>query len=294
MRVTDSSQYAQLRAGLSARREQLERAQATATSGRRVLKPSDDPAAAAQARGHSAQEAKADSHERSVNVALTALQVADAALDQVGDGFTRAREIALQAANGTLNDSDRAGLSSEVDALRAQMVSLANSQSAGRYVFGGLKDGSSPFGADGSYNGDSDAQQIEVGKGLRVATGVAGDRVFGAAGGADAFAALSDLSEALRSNQPDGVRGTLERLSQVQTQVQSARSELGGNIDSAQVALSVTQRVKDQAVNARSALIDADPLSSYSDLQRAQGALEAAVSVASQLPAQGLASRARI
>jgi flagellar hook-associated protein 3 FlgL len=295
MRVTDSTLYAQIRAGLAARRESFERAQLAAITGRRVVKPSDDPAATSQARNHSAQEAKATSHERSVNVALTALQVADAALDQIGESFTRARELALQASTGTLSDQDRVNLGNEVEALRSQVLSLANTESGGRYIFGGLQDGSAPFGADGSYNGDSQAQQIEVGKGLRVATGIAGDRVFGTAGGGqDAFAALTELRDALASNQPDAVRGTIERIAQAQTQVQSARSEVGGNIDTATVSLSVAQRVRDQAVTARASLLDADPLNSFSDLQRAQGALEAAVSVASQLPAQGLASRARL
>lgn len=295
MRVTDSTLYAQIRAGLAARREQLEKTQATAVSGRRVVKPSDDPAAIAKARIHSAQEAKATSQERSVNVALTALQVADAALDQIGESFTRARELALEAANATLSDQDRLNIGNEIDALRSQVLSLANSQSGGRYVFGGLRDGSSPFAADGSYNGDSEAQQVEVGKGLRVASNLAGDRVFGAAGGGqDAFAVLSDLRDALMTNQPDAIRGSLERIGQVHDQVLSIRSEVGGNIDTAQVAASVAQRVRDQAVSARSNLLDADPFSAFSDLQRAQGALEAAVSVAAQLPPQGLASRARI
>jgi flagellar hook-associated protein 3 FlgL len=294
VRVTDSTMYAQMRAGLATRREHLERAQSAAISGRRVQKPSDDPAAMAKARSHSAQESRSIANERTVNVTLTALQVADSALDQIGESLARARELALQASSGTISAEDRSYLANEVEALRSQVLGLANTQEGGRYVFAGMKDGDSPFGADGVYNGDTEAQQVEISKGLRIPLGVTGDRILGAAGGQDVFAALSDLTSALRGNDVDAVRASLDQLDQGSRQVRSARVDIGGGIDATEVARSVAERGRDQAVAARSALLDADPLDAFTELSRAQGALEAAVAVAAQLPPPGLASTARL
>jgi flagellar hook-associated protein 3 FlgL len=161
-------------------------------------------------------------------------------------------------------------------------------------VFGGYKDQSSPFAADGSYNGDSEAQEVEVSKGLRVPVGLTGDRVFGSAGGQDVFQALGDLSSALASNDMDGIHASLGQLEQSGRQVRLARVEIGGHVDAAEIARTVAQRGQDRAIAARSRLLDIDPLDAYTELARAQQALQAAVAVASQLPAPGLASTARV
>jgi flagellar hook-associated protein 3 FlgL len=294
MRVTDNSVYAQMRQGLATRREHLERAQSAAMSGRRVVKPSDDPAAMAQARSQSAQESRAVANERTVDVALSALMVADSALDQVGETLDRARELALRAANASLNAEDRAGIGNEISALRAQVIGLANSQDGIRYVFGGYKDQATPFAGDGSYNGDTEAQQVEVSRGLRLPVGLTGDRVFGSSGGQDVFQALGDLSNALASNDLDGIHASLGTLEQSGRQVRLARVEIGGHVDAAEIARTVAQRGQDRAIAGRSRLLDIDPLDAYTELARAQQALQAAVAVASQLPAPGLASTARV
>jgi flagellar hook-associated protein 3 FlgL len=294
MRVTDNSLFAKMQQGLATRREHLERAQSAAMSGRRVVKPSDDPAALAQARAHTAIESRAVATERTVNVALNSLMVADSALDQVGESLDRARELALQASTGTLNAEDRASISKDIASLRQQVIALANSQDGSRYVFGGYKDQGSPFDADGTYNGDTEAQQVEVSRGLRIPLGLTGDRVFGSTGGADVMQTLADLSTALENNDIDSIQGSLEQLEQSGRQVRLARVELGGHIGAGQIARTVAERGKDQAVSARSHLLDVDPLDAYTELARAQQALQAAVAVASQLPAPGLASSARI
>jgi flagellin-like hook-associated protein FlgL len=57
----------------------------------------------------------------------------------------RVRELTVQAANGTINESDRRSLGQEVDQLLQQMVGLANAQRAGRFLFGGTESGRPPF-----------------------------------------------------------------------------------------------------------------------------------------------------
>lgn len=48
---------------------------------------------------------------------VSALQIADGGVNQVNDSLQRIRELSIQSQNGILNDSDRAALQSEADAL---------------------------------------------------------------------------------------------------------------------------------------------------------------------------------
>ncbi|WP_286238294.1 flagellin [Neptuniibacter halophilus] len=48
---------------------------------------------------------------------ISALQIADGGVNQVNDSLQRIRELSVQAQNGILNDSDRAALQKEADAL---------------------------------------------------------------------------------------------------------------------------------------------------------------------------------
>ena len=51
----------------------------------------------------------------------------------------RAWEMALQAANSTYEESDRRALGIEIDAMKGQLLTLANTKVAGTYIFGGFQ-----------------------------------------------------------------------------------------------------------------------------------------------------------
>jgi hypothetical protein len=55
----------------------------------------------------------------------------------------------------------------------------------------------------------------------------------------------------------------------------------------------MAQRNQDEAVNAKSKLVEIDAVDAYSELVRAQSALNAAIEIAAQLPPPGLIERAR-
>jgi flagellin-like hook-associated protein FlgL len=75
--------------------------------------------------------------------------------------------------------------------------------------------------------------------------------------------------------------------------IRTAHSQLGIHLNGADIAQSVSTRNQDQATTSRSNLVDIDAADAYSDLIRAQSALQAAIEIASQLPPQGLVGRAR-
>jgi len=61
-----------------------------------------------------------------VNDAISMSQTAEGALGNVGDILQRMRELAVQSASGTLNDTDRGSINLEVTQLKAQIDDIAN------------------------------------------------------------------------------------------------------------------------------------------------------------------------
>ena len=294
MRVADSTFYANMKRNLATRQEALATAQEQALSGMKVTKPSDDPMAFTQARSQSAELARAASYERAVTNTLPSLEVSDSTLADVENVMRRVRDIAIAGANDTLNGNDRETLRSELDGLKQQLATLGNAKTGDRYVFGGYRDATPPFDADGVYSGDTETQQIEVARNVMLPAGITGDRIFGNAnGGQDIFEAITDLQTALTAGVADDISGMLDPLDVSLEQVRVARSELGNHMNAAEVSLTMAQRNQDSARLNRSKLVEIDAVDAYSELMRATSALNAAIQIAAQLPPPGLVERAR-
>lgn len=90
------------------------------SSGQRINNASDDAAGLAIASRFSKEIDALGIAARNAGDGISLVQVADGALNSVSSNLQRIRELAVGAANGTLNDQDRAGLAAEADQLREQ------------------------------------------------------------------------------------------------------------------------------------------------------------------------------
>ncbi|MEY4582542.1 MAG: flagellar hook-filament junction protein FlgL [Pseudomonadota bacterium] len=282
---------------VSSRQTDYASAQQRAVTGKRVNAPSDDPSSFAQARSETANLARAQSYERTVSLARPALETTESALNQVEDIYNRVRNIAVQGANDTLNDTDRATLSNELTGLHEQLVSLGNSTNGDRFVFAGYKDNAPPYDATGLYSGDPNVQQVEVSRGVNIPMGVTGESVFGTAG-ADIFTTITNLQTALTTSVAGAsvsaaVSASLTEIDARFEQVRTVHSRLGNHMNALDIAEAVAGRAQDTSTKNRSSLVDIDAAQSYTDMARAQTALSAAIEIAGQLPMPGLVSRSR-
>ncbi len=104
------------------------------------------------------------------------------ALTRVGDAMARVNELVIQANNAAMGDDSRQAISTELKAIYAGLLDLANStDGAGRYLFGGTSDGSAPFAIAGGsviYSGDQTQRQVEVAPDMFVADTLPGSEVF--------------------------------------------------------------------------------------------------------------------
>lgn len=143
MRISTANAFESSLSTLQRRQQALSTAQEQLTSGKRVIKPSDDPAAAAQAERALAKLARTEAQLRAIDTSRNAMQLSESALGHAGELVQQARELLLSAGNGSYTDADRRTIADAIRGLRDDLLAVANrSDGAGRYLFGGQ-------GADG-------------------------------------------------------------------------------------------------------------------------------------------------
>jgi flagellar hook-associated protein 3 FlgL len=146
MRVSTAASFDASVESLIKRQTQLASAQEQLTTGKRVNRASDDPAAAARAERALASESQTDATQRAVNASQNAMTLAESALGDATDLLQQIREAMVAAGNGSYSDNERRAQAEKIAGLRTQLLAVANRQDgAGAYLFGGQAADHAPF-----------------------------------------------------------------------------------------------------------------------------------------------------
>jgi len=174
------------------------------SSGKRVNRPSDDPAAAAAEVLNRDQQVQVDQYVQSINSLTGRFQTADSALGSAITALNQAVSLGVQGANGTLSPADRQAIVASLQGMLDKVVQLANTSYQGSYVFAGTDVTSAPFtaGANGvAYNGNDGVNQATIADGRSIQTNVPGSQLFMQAG-SDVMGSLQQLIAAVQSGDP--------------------------------------------------------------------------------------------
>ncbi|HZT54822.1 MAG TPA: flagellar hook-associated protein FlgL [Burkholderiaceae bacterium] len=146
MRLSTFNTYSTALDTLVDRQARLAGTQEQMTTGKRVNRASDDPAAAARAERALAAERRAVASQRAVDASNNAMTLTESALGDAGDLLQSAREAMVAAGNATYGDAERNGIADQLQDLRDQLFAVANrSDGAGTYLFGGQGASQAPF-----------------------------------------------------------------------------------------------------------------------------------------------------
>lgn len=182
MRVSSFSVYQQAVDSINRNQSQLVQIQNQMASGLRVNTAADDPAAAGQVLGVNRSMADVSAWQSNAKTLQGSLGLEDSALSTVYDALGQIQNLALQANNATLNNSDRAAIASQMRQQLNVILQQANTRDvSGRYLFGGTQDGDAPFilNAGGvTYSGNSNVRMLPLGPTNEIAAGDPGDAVF--------------------------------------------------------------------------------------------------------------------
>ncbi|MGL6112181.1 MAG: flagellar hook-associated protein FlgL [Rubrivivax sp.] len=168
MRITTANAFESSVDNLQRRQQELQLAQDRLTSGKRVARASDDPAAAARVERALAASSRAEANQRGLEASRNAMQQAEGALGGATELMQQARELLVAAGNGSYTDAERANLGTRIRGLRDQLLSIANrGDGAGAYLFGGQGSALPPF-VDGTggvvFRGASGQTEVPAGE----------------------------------------------------------------------------------------------------------------------------------
>lgn len=286
VRVTQSMINTQLLTNLNNNLKRLDNMQNQLSTGRRINQPSDDPVGISFSMRYRTELESNDQYQRNTNDAQSWLDYNDTVLGQAGDMIQRARELTVQAANGSNPPEALQSIESEIKQINDQLVQIGNSQFNGKYVFNGQKTDVPPYtnATADSDTTDNGSIQYEVGTGVKIGVNIAGNSVFGSPADADnLFKTMKTIMSDLDSNNFQGLTDSIGLLDSRTDVFLQMRSDIGAK----QNRIDLTDnRLKDINTNITSLLSkteDADMPQVITQLKTDENVYQASLSAGAQI-----------
>lgn len=240
------------------------------SSGLRINKAADDAAGLGVSENLRAQIKGLNQAVRNANDGVSIIQTAEGALNEVQNNLSRLRELAVQSASGTLQNTERSYINTESQSLLSEINRLANvTEFNGRVLLNGASStGTGTVSLDvqvGIFNTTNDRITVSVSSARTEALGV-GSLTLDTS--TNAQNALSSIDTAIST-------------------VSSIRANLGATQNRLGSALANLQSSVENLSSAESQIRDVDFASETADLSRNQILQQAGISVLSQANSRG-------
>jgi flagellar hook-associated protein 3 FlgL len=288
MRVSNTIIYDTIKLRLSKITEQLNKANTIVATGKRILKLSDDPVGLAQGLNIKSALSNIEQMGRNITMGKSWLAASESAMSQVQDVISEAKTLCVQMANSGVDASERRSAAETVQNLLEELVSLANTEVNGRYIFAGFETDTAPFSLESdnsvTYHGDNNAFTVKIGKDATVQVGSDGEAVFGTLGQPDdVFRAFDQLKTALENNDISGIQAGMSDLDSRFDHVASKISDIGSKMLRMEMKENIFQDLDLTNTERLSTIEDADITEAILDLQAKELAYQAALSSASKV-----------
>jgi flagellar hook-associated protein 3 FlgL len=252
------------------------------SSGKRINSLSDDPRGLSDVLTMRGVKASIEQYKTNLNRASTWLKTSESSLGEVGTLLNRANSIAISGASATTSLDARKAMAAEVQTIRDQVLSLANSKGpTGGYLFAGTATDKQPFNVTSTgiaFQGNSGTMKVEAS---------ANDSVTINADAQQLFSALYATLDQLKSNLEGGSTGTISDVSikAVQegiSQLNNLRGDVGTRAKSVESFQNDHSRRVEELTTSISDIEDVDLSQAIMDYKSAETAYQASLQVMSQ------------
>jgi flagellar hook-associated protein 3 FlgL len=252
-------------------------------TGKKITKPSDDPVVAMKGMFYRSNLSEVEQYKRNLSEAYLWMENSEAGVEQANEGLQRVRELVVQGANETLSAEDKLALAKEVEQIKKDIVGVANTQVAGRYIFNGTNTTKAPVIDNGTgapqASINTNDYSIEVSRGVSLKSNINSENVFGQ----KLFDTLQSIQETLEGTGNGDFDTLLKDLDSNLSSLSSERSELGARYNRLEM---VEARIDQQEVIATRILSDnedADIERVITDLTTQESVHRAALSVGARI-----------
>lgn len=145
-RLGSANTYDLAMSNISNRQSALSNLQENLTSGKKVVRASDDPTGAAQAERALTRISRIATDQRALESQRNSIAQAESTLGDVTDALQNFRELVVSAGNGVHTAADRKTIAGQLSGLRDQIFALANRlDTNGQPLFSALGSALAPF-----------------------------------------------------------------------------------------------------------------------------------------------------
>ena len=251
------------------------------STGRKINSAADNASGLAISARMTSQIRGLDQAVRNANDAVSMVNTAEGALDEITDMLQRARELAVQSGTGTTSSNDRVYIDAEFDHLIAEIERVsANTEWNGRAIMAGAAGGAATVSGVTYQVGMDPSQTIAVNFG-----NMASDATMASLNGFGLDATTIASAIAKSSQVITAADVAIEAVS-------TQRATFGAVSNRLEHAIDNLTNVSTQTAAARSRILDTDYAASTSELARTQIIQQASTAMlaqANQLPATVLA-----
>lgn len=249
-------------------------------TGKKIHRPSGDPVVAMKGMHYRTSLTEIEQFQRNLSEAYTWMENSESALNHTTNVLQRARELVVQAKNGTLGQEDRQAIAREIEQLKKDLVQVANTKVAGKYIFNGTKIEQAPVtdGTPPTVSNNNDDFMVEVAKGVKLKINVTPNNVFNQG----LFNTLQQIENEL-ANPTSNLDNLLSQLDGHLNDVLAERAELGARVNRLEL---VEQRLSEQQLIAKRMISDnedADIEKIITELKSQESVHRAALSVGARI-----------
>ena len=295
MRITDKMRYQA--PGQQIRRLNSRRATVNEqiTTGRRLLRPSDDPTAMLKSNRLQSEDARLVQFERNQDAALARLSKVDGILSEAANGLFRIKELTINGLTSVVNPDDLNTIAGEIEEITEHLSTLMNTRGEdGSYLFGGLRTDQPPYLPQPPYTfqGDTNVMQLEVSRTVRIDVSVPGGGAMGdgTAATVDAFANLVTISTEMRAaaaigQQPGWEVPIEDELAVLETAISQAvdvRAKAGMKMERLESVRTMRLFFEERVQADKARQTDADIPDAISELTLVENALQATLAASSR------------
>ncbi len=286
--TTDAQMLAELRR-LNAT---MNEAQRQVASGKKVLVPSDAPADVQAIVQNQSDLARVQQSEANLKRLNSEVRMASTVVENAAKLMDQARSIASQGASSTTGAATRELLASQIQDIESQVVGIANSTNAGRYLFSGDADTTAPYAIDFANTPPFTAQTTtlatrmgldSMGNTFSIAM-TATDIFNNGTAGKSVLQSLEDLRQGLLSGDDSAILAANGRLASSASHLGTVQSFYGTAESNITSALDVASKSELSLQSEQSDLTDADLAQAITAELSAQTQQQAVLSMRAKMP----------
>jgi flagellar hook-associated protein 3 FlgL len=282
MRLSTNYQFDRMQSSVQRSGQAYFDAQYKVTTGKRMNRLSDDPAAIEPLVSMRSLKASMDQYNSNLKVASNTFAASENAFSEVATILNRANQLAISGGTATASSTQRQAMADEIKSLRERIISLGNTKAAnGDYIFSGTNLDVKPFQDNGTivtFQGDTMNRFIESGPGERINLTLANSKqAF-----MDSITRLNALQTALTMGDQATLNGPmLTDLKSSQDAFNQLRGEIGMKTQSLQATKTNFERRSLDLTQGISDLEEVDLSQAITDMKKAETAYQAALQVTS-------------